>query len=874
MLIPTYYDNNLELRYHLDLNQPKIQYSYDALGRVTQVTNFDGTTVRTYYQDRKTAIIDELNHQTIREVDALGRLVAAKQYEGTYSTPNWSATVYAQATYTYNVRDQLTDVYDPANNRTQIWYDTLGRKTSMSDPDMGNWSYAYDAVSNLKRQTDARNQTICFYYDALNRPLGKHYRTDTACPTPTPPSYNVSYTYDSTAGGNKGIGRRTGMSDTSGNTGWTYDARGRVTQETKVINGTGGGTFKTQLSYYADDQVYTLRYPADNQGNLGETVTTTYNPMGLVKSVAGTSTYVGDTSYNARGQVELRKLGSTTGVLTTDYVYRTDNFRLQWIKTGPTSPFEGLQNLEYTYDAVGNVQSIKDYKVPGGTQTQSFTYDALDRLLSATVTGGNTGQGQYSEVYTYNAIGNLTRKGDLLYDYYSNRPHAVYCTYYPPYYGYGTYGYDANGNMTSRTVLGTSYTLTYDAENRLTGVSGGASATFVYDGDGKRVKATFGANNTAYVGDYFEWTGSTSSMVKYYYANGQRVALRVGSTLYYLLNDHLGSTAITANSSGGKYAELRYKAYGETRYSDGTTPTTFRFTGQREEATIGLYYYGARYYDAALGRFIQADSIVPRPGDPQSLNRYSYVLNNPLRYTDPTGRIPCYGDNRDECSWAGYTDRPFSAATRRRDIRNYAHYLEKQIGGSYTALDALISLWDFATLFGRDARTTADDMSYVLVGAGGTSTLLAGFTLKGQEFLTGKSLNLPDFGDTGFHDNYRDWQNQPYHFWGYVNTTAQGGLVGWGIGILANEFHEKWDPSEALKAPGERGTSWEDYFLSFKGMEMGYLLYIGALSPDQAGTWMRRELSAPAGPGYTRNKATGTWWWPSVWMQTVVDRLR
>jgi len=61
-------------------------------------------------------------------------------------------------------------------------------------------------------------------------------------------------------------------------------------------------------------------------------------------------------------------------------------------------------------------------------------------------------------------------------------------------------------------------------------------------------------------------------MVKYYYANGQRVVMRVGSTLYYLLNDHLGSTAITANSSGGKTAELRYKAYGETRYSEGTRP--------------------------------------------------------------------------------------------------------------------------------------------------------------------------------------------------------------------------------------------------------------------------------------------------------------
>ncbi len=94
--------------------------------------------------------------------------------------------------------------------------------------------------------------------------------------------------------------------------------------------------------------------------------------------------------------------------------------------------------------------------------------------------------------------------------------------------------------------------------NRLTGVSGGASATFVYDADGRRVKAAFGTETTVYIGDYYEQTGST--IKKYYYANGQRVTMRENSTLYLLLTDHLGSTAITANSSGSRVAEPRYKA--------------------------------------------------------------------------------------------------------------------------------------------------------------------------------------------------------------------------------------------------------------------------------------------------------------------------
>ena len=80
---------------------------------------------------------------------------------------------------------------------------------------------------------------------------------------------------------------------------------------------------------------------------------------------------------------------------------------------------------------------------------------------------------------------------------------------------------------------------------------------------------------------------------------------------------------------------------GQGGRSAGTTPTTYRYTGQRSEATIGLYYYGARWYDPALGRFIEADTIVPEPGNPKALDRYAYVYNNPLRYADPTGHGYC-----------------------------------------------------------------------------------------------------------------------------------------------------------------------------------------------------------------------------------------
>src|SRR5690606_34513302 len=114
------------------------------------------------------------------------------------------------------------------------------------------------------------------------------------------------------------------------------------------------------------------------------------------------------------------------------------------------------QKLQYTYDNVGNVVSIVDYKVAGGAQTQAFTYDYLDRLLTANAAGGSAGQGQYSESYTYNSIGNMTSKGWVTYVYplsgeNSVRPHAVSTTTIGATVQ-GNFIYDANGNMLSRKL--------------------------------------------------------------------------------------------------------------------------------------------------------------------------------------------------------------------------------------------------------------------------------------------------------------------------------------------------------------------------------------------------------------------------------------
>ena len=194
-----------------------------------------------------------------------------------------------------------------------------------------------------------------------------------------------------------------------------------------------------------------------------------------------------------------------------------------------------------------------------------------------------------------------------------------------------------------------------------TTTSGGV--TFVYDGDGNRVKKTEGGQTILYVNRYYEKNLSTGEVTTYYYFGGMLSALRKGTSLQYIHQDHLTGTAVMSDSTGAQVGTtMKYYPFGATR--SGSVPTDIKFTGQRLDGT-GLYYFNARYYDPNIGRFISADpfvlllsdfnivsvplivSTIPQgvyptmsqlvTSDPQNLNRYTYVANNPLRYIDPNG---------------------------------------------------------------------------------------------------------------------------------------------------------------------------------------------------------------------------------------------
>jgi len=451
----------------------------DLNAHTTTVTATDGSVTTTLTNGLTTTVTEPDagggTHSTLTVQDVWGRTISVTPPTG----PGIS--------YTYDALGNLLTTSRGPSTTTTITYNRVGQKLTMSDPDMGNWSYTYDAVGNLKTQTDARGCILTLSYDALNRLTNKS--SSGSCGT----QINTTYTYDV---GVNGTGRRTSMTDTSGSTGWTYDSRGRLILETKTIS---GYSYSTQFAYNSADLLTATTYPD------GEVVTNEYNSRMLLNALTGTNSYVTGTAYDEAGRITQRSYGNET---VTNYGYYPWNGiagtggRLQYTKSGvidpnnPGSQPTSLQSLEYSYDPASNVSWIKDYKM-GSPQTQTFTYDSLNRLTAAVATGGT--YGLYNESYGYDAsTGNLISKAGIGLTYGdTNHKHAATSA------GNTSYVYDNNGGLTTRTTSGQSaYTFLYDAEGHIVEVKQGGTtiSTFKYDGDGKRVQSVVNGVTTLFVG--------------------------------------------------------------------------------------------------------------------------------------------------------------------------------------------------------------------------------------------------------------------------------------------------------------------------------------------------------------------------------------
>jgi len=591
-----------------------VRYSYDIRGRVRQVTaDFPGTlkdanTITQYITPLSTKVIDPKGHAKTTIKDVNGSVVEVIEH-----TSDGDFHTY----YKYDLRSNLVRVTDDQGNITQIFYDTLGRKTSMIDPDTGTTEYTYDAMGNILTQKDNKQQVITFIYDDINRLERKEYDSPTMS--------DVVYTYDALDPPNS-TGRLSSVYNGASETFYEYDKEGRVVEVTKIID---GETYITQTSYDILGRIESITYP-DNE----EVIYTYDSNSGLLEKVEGSQAYIEDITYNAQGQIRTIIYGNNTQ---TTYTYGQDQ-RLQRVLT--QNQTEYLQDLNYDFDKAGNLFTLTDNL---RSNIRTYQYDDLNRLKRAENIPDPLG-GYSTYTYQYDPIGNMTYKSDVgsyVYGEGNAGPHAVTTA------GSYSYFYDENGNM----VSGRGKDFTYDDENRLIEVNNlNQITTFEYNHNGSRIKKVTSEQTVTYIGKLYEVITDgvdTTKTVKHIYTGSDRsitVELDTQTTqtaTSYYHTDHLGSSNVITDENGDLQSHFEYLPYGKTSRderpinSDSRT-NDYRFTG-KELDTSGLYYYGARYYDPEIGRFITADSIVQNPLDPQTLNRYTYCRNNPLIYTDPTG---------------------------------------------------------------------------------------------------------------------------------------------------------------------------------------------------------------------------------------------
>jgi len=509
-----------------------------------------------------------------------------------------------------------------------------------NNPESGTLTYTYDNEGNLITKTDARAITTNYSptgstIDALNRVTKVTYSNGDPF---------VTYSYDA---GTNGIGHRTGMTDASGSTSWTYDIMGRVASETHTI----GGVAKTiTTTYNLDGSTNTITYPTGS----GSVVAYTYNAAGhlsQVKDTAHNVIYLQSTSYAPPGELALATYGSIkeTSIfnnrLQPCWYYATTGTQLAGSTacTG-TATAANILDLKYSFgwgtNDNGSVQSFTNDK--DSNRSVSYTYDALNRIASAvtpntdcsTLPTGITKN--WGESFTIDAWSNLTNRTVTKCSADSLSVVALTNN------RLSGFGYDVAGNMTSNG----SAAYSYDAESRLKTAGG---VTYTYDGDGNRV---IKSNGTEYWGSgpLLESDGSGNLQREFVFAGGTRIARRdlPDGTVHYIFSDRLGSADVVTTTTGTIQRESDYYPYGGERvYISGIPNQNYKFTGKERDSESGLDNFGARFDASSLGRFMTPDwaarpTAVPYAvfGDPQSLNLYGYVRNDPVSRADADGHGP------------------------------------------------------------------------------------------------------------------------------------------------------------------------------------------------------------------------------------------
>lgn len=604
----------------------KIDREYDALGRISRESlPFRGTSASLWntvtYDDydrpvqenaasgkTTTWVYDGLSTTETRDgitstktMDAAGRMVSAQDPGGTIQ-------------YTYRADGQPITITAPGSVVTSFTYDEYGRRRSITDPSAGvqRDSVTYNSNGSYVHKHKNANGSINTSVDQYGR-VTSVARISNA-------TTGISYTYDS-------YGRLASVG--TGNTSHTYayDSYGRVSTESEQD---GTLTLTRTYAYGATGNMASTRY----QSTLGMDVTEQY--VYANGTLSKTQLEGGTVIWQIQAEDDL---GHTTSALTGSVV-RTYGFSSTGIPTYRKMNNGALQSFTYDFDAeTGNLHTRTD-GIHGKTET--FGYDSLNRLTTMSVSSTTRTVG-------YNSNGNITSMPGVGSLYYGSSEHPYQVSLVTP--------------ATTNTIPPADQSVSYTSYHRPLSISqGGKTASFLYNEHDERSRMTIVQNNTTvltrhYLGNCYEVDEKVAQTDQRLYLGGNyydapMVYVKEGSgnwTLYNIGRDYLGSVTHIATSAGVLVAEYSYDPWGRQRdpatldiYEPGDEPDLFLgrgFTGHEHLDWCGLINMNARLYDPLYGRFLSPDPFVQTPDFSQNFNRYSYALNNPLKYTDEDGEF-------------------------------------------------------------------------------------------------------------------------------------------------------------------------------------------------------------------------------------------
>ena len=640
-------------------------YQYDANGNLKSVTRLAGTpdavTTSTTYEpafNQPQTLTDGNGHTTTLGYDFHGSLVSIKDALGHVTTlgrePEGRVASITNALgkttqLTYSGAD-LVSVKDPLGRQTQFLTDAVGRVMTRIDG-LGNRTYlTWDPLNRLAQITDALGGLTKFGYDNNGNVLTQ---TDAK-------GHATTFTYN-------GIGQVASKKDALLNLETElYEPGGLVKQRTDRKGQVSGVTYDNL------GRVATIGFGATTAHPTAYTSTSTLtwdagNRLTQIVDVQGAVTTTITRTYDGLN----RMTSETTEQGEVDYTYDNGGRRKSMtIKNGPPTARVIAQAVNYGYDSADRLTSLQQVAGPVNNsvaQTVTFAYDNANRLTTQTVASGPVTAYTYTDAdevasityktaagavitsgtYTYDAAGHRTSVSGGLATFVQATGADITDAAYNANnqlttWGGKTFTYDRNGNLASDGVS----TYAFDARNQLSSVSGGSTATYRYDGQGRRLMKTINSSTTAfaYDGDNFvqelAGLGNTSAINANLLTGGIDQTFMRGTgtgstaTLNWVLPEANNSTVITANAAGTIQKSYAYDAYGNTTPGAGTDANSQQYTG-RENDGNGLYYYRNRYYMPGCMRFISEDPIGWASGQADD---YAYVGGNPVSLKDPQGQ--------------------------------------------------------------------------------------------------------------------------------------------------------------------------------------------------------------------------------------------